>query len=372
MMRTFAIVTVLFAAHTVHAAAPMPPAAEIGIATTSVSWVLTDDQGRTLYVYDRDTTPGQSACGPSCVASWPPVLATVAAPAAGPWSQIVRPDQTRQWAYKGKPLYRNAKEPLPGTRYGERPENLAWRVAEEPIPMPSEVTLVKQHGATLLADLDGRVLYTRDDDTIAAGRLASACTGQCLVDWRPLDAPWLAQTKDAWSVIARGDDLLQWAYQGKPLYVRAYQPKAVTVDLTPTQGPWRPVVIMPASPVPEWMTTQATDGGLVYADAKGLTLYAYDADMNVNRPTGGASERGCNAYCMNEFRAVEAAADAAPIGEWMPVTNSSGARQWAYKGLLVFTHTKDRRPGDIVGTKAFRVWHTILPSGESMQGTGGG
>ncbi|MBM3514215.1 MAG: hypothetical protein FJX59_10935 [Alphaproteobacteria bacterium] len=353
-------------------AAPTPPSPEIGIATTPTAWVLTDAQGHTVYVYDRDSTPGQSACGPTCVVTWPPVLASNAASASGPWSQIVRAEGELQWAYKGKPLYRSAKETLPGMRYGERPENPAWRVAEEPIPMPSEISLIKRHGATLLADLDGRVLYTRDDDKIEQSRLSSGCKDACLTEWRPLDAPWLAQSRDSWSVVPRGDDLLQWAYQGKALYARAHQPKDADIDLDPKQGPWRPVVIVPTPPVPSWVTRQATDGGLVYADAKGLTLYAYEAEQNVNRPTGGASERGCNAFCMNEFRPVAAAADARPIGEWLPVTSSTGARQWAYKGMLVFTHAKDRRPGDIVGTKAFRVWHTILPSGEAMQGTGGG
>lgn len=366
-------------------AAPAPPSLEIAVVTTEAAWVLADAKGRTLYVTDRDGTPGQSACVKICAEQWPPVLVAAAAPSSGPWSHVVRADQSLQWAYRGRPLYTYAKETVAGARYGERPENAAWRVAEEPLPMPSEATLVRRMGATVLGDLEGRALYVRGDDRIDSPqvsgrmpvstplpRLKSACAGTCLAEWQPLEAPWLAHPIGAWTVVVRSDGLHQWAYRDQALYVRPFAPKDAALDLDAGLGPWQPVVIVPAPPAPSWITQQATDGGMVYTDPRGLTLYAYEAEQNVNRPTGGASERGCNDYCMNEFRPVAAAADAGRVGEWLPVETAPDVRQWAYKGMLVYTHVKDRRPGDIVGTKAFRVWHTILPSGDPMQGTGGG
>ena len=363
-MRATVFLSAICAGAAVAAGPPAPPSPEIGVNATPAAWVLTDAGGKTLYVYDRDTTPGQSACAAACAQLWPPVLAAAVAEGFGPWSQIIRADGARQWTYKGRPLYTYAKENVPGVRFGERPENTAWHVAEEPVPTPPEVILAKRMGATVLADLEGRILYWRDADR---GRTAEERRR-----WRPLSAPWLAAAFGDWSVVISDDELPQWAYRGRALYVDFNSTRDQPIDLSPAANTWQPAIVTPAPPAPAWVTVQATDGGEVLADPDGLTLYAYEAEQNINRPSGGASERGCNAYCMNEFKPVKAALDAVQIGEWLPIVSVSGARQWSYKGMAVYTHAKDRRPGDIVGTKAYRVWHAIMRSGEAMQGTGGG
>jgi predicted lipoprotein with Yx(FWY)xxD motif len=46
----------------------------------------------------------------------------------GGYTVIVRDDGSRQWAYKGKPLYLRAKDANPGEGAGDGAENL-WRVA---------------------------------------------------------------------------------------------------------------------------------------------------------------------------------------------------------------------------------------------------
>jgi predicted lipoprotein with Yx(FWY)xxD motif len=75
--------------------------AEVGGVT-----VLTDAQGRTLYLFAPDT-PSASACTGSCIAYWPPVTGN---PMAGPGvtgrlGTIKRPGGATQATYDGHPLY---------------------------------------------------------------------------------------------------------------------------------------------------------------------------------------------------------------------------------------------------------------------------
>jgi predicted lipoprotein with Yx(FWY)xxD motif len=193
----------------------------------------------------------------------------------------------------------------------------------------------------------------------------------CLGSWRPLEAGLLARPIGEWSIVMREDGTHQWAFRGQALYTYVDdRPKAALG--AGRDGVWHPAVLEPSPPTPAWVRLQPTDGGAVAADPHGMTLYAYDADMNVDRPSGGASERGCNQYCLDLYRPVLAAPDARPVGDWSIVAGRDGARQWAYKGLPLSTFAEDREPGDIVGTKPYRVWHTISPTGIPMQGAGGG
>lgn len=89
--------------------------------------ILVDDEGRTVYTFDRDRR-GASSCNGACAANWPPIQAPADAKAYGRYSVIVRGDGSRQWAYNGKPLYRRAADAGPGDRGGDGADNL-WRVA---------------------------------------------------------------------------------------------------------------------------------------------------------------------------------------------------------------------------------------------------
>ena len=59
-----------------------------------------------LYVFTGDS-PGKSKCEARCVSAWPPLLVSAAekGTAVGDWTVIVRDNGTRQWAYKGQPVY---------------------------------------------------------------------------------------------------------------------------------------------------------------------------------------------------------------------------------------------------------------------------
>lgn len=98
--------------------------------STALGNVLVDAKGMTLYTFDKDATPGKSACNGPCAQNWPPLMATADAKASGDWSVITRDDGSKQWAYKGKPLYAWVKDTKPGDTTGDGFLNGAWHVAK--------------------------------------------------------------------------------------------------------------------------------------------------------------------------------------------------------------------------------------------------
>jgi predicted lipoprotein with Yx(FWY)xxD motif len=91
--------------------------------------VLTDGNGMTLYYFDRDVAgSGKSACNGPCAANWPPQPAGPGSTPFGQYTIVTRDDGSKQWAYKGRPLYRWAKDTKPGDRSGDNFNNV-WHVA---------------------------------------------------------------------------------------------------------------------------------------------------------------------------------------------------------------------------------------------------
>jgi predicted lipoprotein with Yx(FWY)xxD motif len=80
--------------------------------------VMTDGAGMTLYSFDKDAG-GKSSCNGPCAANWPPLVATGDAKASGDWSIVARDDGSKQWAFKGKPLYHWSKDKKPGDMTGD-------------------------------------------------------------------------------------------------------------------------------------------------------------------------------------------------------------------------------------------------------------
>ena len=90
--------------------------------------VLTDGAGMTLYTYDKDTG-GKSACSGPCAANWPPLTASSDGKASGEWSLIARDDGSKQWAFRGKPVYHWSKDKKPGDMAGDG-FNGVWHVVK--------------------------------------------------------------------------------------------------------------------------------------------------------------------------------------------------------------------------------------------------
>ena len=97
--------------------------------TTAKGSVLTDAKGMTLYTFDKDSE-GKSACKGPCATNWPVLKADAGDKAEGGYTIISRDDGSKQWAYKGKPLYTFAKDQKAGDITGDGFLNGAWHLAQ--------------------------------------------------------------------------------------------------------------------------------------------------------------------------------------------------------------------------------------------------
>ena len=95
----FALILVAGSAH----AAPAVTAKSAGGA------MLTNADGMTLYTFDKDVD-GALNCAGECAALWPILAASAGDKAKGDYAVIDRVDGTKQWTYKGNPLYTFAKD----------------------------------------------------------------------------------------------------------------------------------------------------------------------------------------------------------------------------------------------------------------------
>src|ERR1700749_1206746 len=80
--------------------------------------ILTDDKGMALYTFDKDAD-GKSACNGPCATNWPVLKAEASDKADGGYTVITRDDGSKQWAYKGKPLYTFSKDQKDGDITGD-------------------------------------------------------------------------------------------------------------------------------------------------------------------------------------------------------------------------------------------------------------
>jgi predicted lipoprotein with Yx(FWY)xxD motif len=84
---------------------------------------LVDGKGRTLYLFQKDTST-KSRCSGACATAWPPLLTTGKPKASGSARKALlgttrRSDGTTQVTYKGHPLYRFAQDMKPGDTMGQ-------------------------------------------------------------------------------------------------------------------------------------------------------------------------------------------------------------------------------------------------------------
>jgi predicted lipoprotein with Yx(FWY)xxD motif len=90
--------------------------------------MLVDAKGMTLYTFDRDVAnSGKSNCNGDCAVKWPPHMAGAYDQAHGDYAIVVRNDGSKQWAFRGKPLYTWPEDHEPGDKYGDN-YNKVWHV----------------------------------------------------------------------------------------------------------------------------------------------------------------------------------------------------------------------------------------------------
>jgi predicted lipoprotein with Yx(FWY)xxD motif len=96
--------------------------------------IVVDGTGRTLYVYDLDTSnPSKSNCDGSCAALWPPLPAGTGTPqvsgvAASLVGTVTRSDGTKQVTLAGSPLYYFANDAKAGDLNGQAVDGTWWVV----------------------------------------------------------------------------------------------------------------------------------------------------------------------------------------------------------------------------------------------------
>ena len=105
------------------AAESMPGAIKIS------NGMLTDARGMTLYTWDNDKEANKSSCNGMCLMNWPALKAEAAEKDMGNWKIITRDDGSKQWAYKGKPLYYFRMDAKAGDTAGEG-RGMVWHIAK--------------------------------------------------------------------------------------------------------------------------------------------------------------------------------------------------------------------------------------------------
>ncbi|RJX30368.1 MAG: hypothetical protein C4516_10590 [Oxalobacter sp.] len=101
-----------------------------GVPVKSADGVLVGKKGMTLYTFDKDAAgSGKSVCNAQCAINWPPLKASRYAKASGDYSIITRDDGTKQWVFKGKPLYYWIKDKKPGDKTGDG-VNGVWHIVK--------------------------------------------------------------------------------------------------------------------------------------------------------------------------------------------------------------------------------------------------
>jgi predicted lipoprotein with Yx(FWY)xxD motif len=116
--------------------------------TVMIAWTpklgafLTDNTGKTLYVFNKDSA-GASTCTGTCLAKWPAFNAgAVVAPSvlkAADFGAVSRADGVPQTSFMGRPLYYYSGDSGPGATSGQGFNNL-WSVANITGTFPVFVT----------------------------------------------------------------------------------------------------------------------------------------------------------------------------------------------------------------------------------------
>ncbi len=345
-----------------------------------VLWIrLSGADGETLFVSDNDSQPNVSRCSGDCAREFPPLIALPGSRSQGDWTLVERSEGKPQWAYKGKPLYRFARE----TRLNEVVDNLltlqkrgeiapdyierktaedlllppsGWRVArfdpaaDTAMPGVVHVKDLPAVSGLVFVDSAGMTLYSfvGKETEITAG------TGDEPA-WRPLEASELANSMGPFTPVRTTHGGRQWTYRGKLLFTYGGDlvPGNVNGLKQVDDQRWNVAMLARHFMPREVMVRHDRVFGEILANAQGFPLYSRyaierlvylkrtedDVPYDVGKAFG---TKGCDNTCLQTWRPLLASADAQSQGYWEPVARADGSRQWAYKGFVQFTNVNDQ------------------------------
>jgi predicted lipoprotein with Yx(FWY)xxD motif len=342
--------------------------------------IFADKNNSTLYASAKDE-PGKSNCNAECAKEWPPALAAADAKPFGLWSLVTRDDGSKQWAFRGQPLYSYVKDQGPPTQmemFGMGPSRTfghdvdGRQVVEivpaqwSPIPGGINVQEVRTAPGQALTTEQGLPLYMfngkADDATVSR-------------EWVPFSAPQISLPIGDFTIISRQDGIQQWAYKGKPLFtfrgdrdygdangvyadkrfhvaevMRYFMPANVTVTKNHLYGG----------------LLVTTDGKTLYARENGRDGVDYAARSDRGDPVIGTriGLKGCDAECEKAWNPLLAPDDAQASGYWTLYTRDDGKKQWAYFGYALYTFADDK-PGQMSGNM---LYDAISDNGQLKSG----
>ncbi|MQA12030.1 MAG: hypothetical protein GEU98_26540 [Pseudonocardiaceae bacterium] len=208
--------------------------------------VLTDQDGFTLYRFDKDNSrPPQSNCDGECTTKWPPMLTEGPVQVEGvdqdAVGTVARADGTKQVTVGNWPVYRFAEDTAPGQANGHGvggnwfavdaqggkageetpPGENAPPTEEAPQESGTKVVATEIDGVgPALTDQDGRTLYLFEEDSKEPPE--ATCEGDCARQWPPLLAEGDVQIEgvdeNLVGSVTRADGTEQVTVGGWPVY----------------------------------------------------------------------------------------------------------------------------------------------------------
>jgi predicted lipoprotein with Yx(FWY)xxD motif len=323
--------------------------------------VIADAKNMTLYTFDKDPA-GKSVCNDDCAKTWLPLAAPADAKSSGFWQVIARDDGSKQWAFRGKPLYTYAEDKKPGDFKGKSVDgwNFVLNQAMAGVPLPDGIAAaeVVAAGGQAFVDVHGHTIYAFGGDLKSD---ASTCApgAECVNHWRPLLAAELANNLGDFTIARRPDGTRQWAYQGQPLYTYDRDLEKGDSNGRSADPRWTVALAERYFQPSNVKIGQNVRGMDMLTDANGMTIYARDRQMyqvggfNLRGGQKGIPQLGkamgaltCPADCAKVYPPVLAPDDAQPAGYWSIAKRADGKKQWSYNGYALYTYTGDTKPGD--------------------------
>ncbi len=131
---------------------------QFAVRTTMLGRLLVLQDHWSVYTHDGDSR-NKSNCFDACLDGWSPVLAADYARPIGEWTSFERAPGVRQWAFRGKPVYRHLSDPKIDSLDGSdipRWHNVYTQRTPEP---PKGFTIKETLVGLVLGDSQGKTVY---------------------------------------------------------------------------------------------------------------------------------------------------------------------------------------------------------------------
>jgi predicted lipoprotein with Yx(FWY)xxD motif len=334
--------------------------------------ILTDGEGRTLYLLTADPA-GQSVCTGDCAEAWPPLTvesedAVEADPAVeATLETIEREDGTLQVAADGTPLYYWVNDEEPGDATGQEVNNVWFVLRPDASPVKPTISVrdVDSLGA-VVTDADGMTLYILTADPEGE----SVCTGDCAEAWPPLTV----ESEDALveSVRADGtlgttereDGMLQVTIDGMPLYYFVNDEEPGDATGQEVNNVW--FALRPDASVlkPTVSVREHDELGPILTDADGMTLYLFTNDEgDTSNCTGGCSDAWPPHTVESQDALVQSVRTDVALGT---IEHPEAGTMVTAAGHPLYYFAQDEEPGDANGQGVNDVWFVLDAEGNAV------